>query len=126
MTNLKVPSELVFTYDVKDGKYDGTWKFTNIRNLAKDKHPLEWDPKNQQVMVLYVLYWKCQSSSEKVSYFNRGGKMGGSMNYDRMCVCWDPLAPPGMNLVTLLVGRGHNPNLFNKYLNERDTGTFSE
>ena len=123
---LKLPKELVFKYTVKDDRYDDTWKFTNIRNLAKDKQAKEWDPAAQEVLLLYVLYWKCQTASEKVPYFNRGGKQGGSMNYDRMCVCWDPLAPAGMNLVTLLVGRGHNPNLFNKYLNERDTGTFSK
>lgn len=112
----------------KDGEFDDDWVFTNIQELSKDKTPEAIDLSQRKVILLVHLYCKYSGQDEKVPVYNRGGAKGAksSLAYERMMICYDPLAPEGMNIATLLVGRGQNPNLFSKHLSERDTNLFSE
>lgn len=127
MRLLKKPRHLKLVFEA-DGEYDGTWKFVNVTELTNAKSDVEMTIDHPRLIALVILYVKRPvATDQKVSVFTRGGKSSvGSTNYERMMVCMDVMAPSGNNIVTILLGRGQNPNFWSKHIAHRDTGIFSE
>ena len=113
-----------------DEEFGPGWEFTNVFKLAsesKSMEPLRVDVNNLLLLVhLYTKLSQPDDASSRFSLYSKSGKGQGSTTYERMMTCWDPFSPEGSNVVVLFIGRGQNMNLFNKFINERDTGGFSE
>lgn len=115
----------------EDQDFGGGWDFTNAFKLASEKKSLEpLRVGRNNLLLLYHLYTKREQYDDgaggKMFVFSKGGRGAGTTSYERMMTCWDPFGAEGSNIVVLFIGRGQNPNLFDKFLNERDTGGFSE
>lgn len=107
--------------------YGPEWEFVTVRDLAKSRKLAKFDPEKQKLLVLSSLYIKKAAVKDKnASYYNRGGHVGGSLNYEKMMVCVDVMGPAGMNVVVLLLGKGQNPCFFRKHLTARDDGSLSK
>ena len=128
LSTLRSPSQLVFLHPERDGRFSARHVFTNVNVLANERYTLEAiDLEKSKVLVLMFLYYKnAKQDDKKVSIFSKVGKSSSSVNFERMAVFFDPIAPEGENVINCLLGCGQNPNFFSRYLNERDTGVFSE
>ena len=107
---------------------DDVYRLTTITELAdtgKDISKLDWEHPTL-LLLMGVNYKNAKVAEQGMSYYTRGKRTEGSVNYERLMHTYDPLAEDGENAVAILTGRGHNTNFYSKSLHERDTTTYSK
>jgi len=112
----------------RDGTFGHRYSFTTVNELAMlhiDPPEMNWE--NPTVLLLMgVCYKNAKVSQEGLSYYSRGRRNEGSVNYDRLLHCYDPFATDGENMIDVCIGRGHNVSFYSKCLNDRDSNIMSE
>ena len=113
------PSQLTVLSSNHDG-YTASDYFVSIDELA-EQYSMDT---TRAILLLIPLYAKLSQKSDDTKYFNKNGK--SVANFEKLIFWADPLAPAGDNIVVLLIGNGHNEELWSGCLKQRDNGQICE
>ena len=113
------PSQLRVLSTTHNG-YSNQDYFVTVDELVEDYGDVDT---TRGLLLLVPLYARVATKTDD-SYYSKLGKKDA--HYDKLIFCFDPLAPSGDNILVLLVGNGHNEEIWSSCLRERDNGGISE
>ena len=117
--NLSSPAELR-TLSSNHHGYTNLDYFVTVDELVDEYDDVDT---TRGILLLVPLYARVSTKSDD-KYYSKMGKKDA--HYDKLIFCFDPLAPSGDNILVLLVGNGHNEEIWSSCLRERDNGGISE
>ncbi len=119
LPDLEVPSQLRVLSNMNHPGYAADIYFLTLDELVLGNDDIDT---TRGILVLIPLYARLASKSDDNKYYSSKGGQKKDAHYDKMIVCADPLAPSGDNICVILIGNGHNEEIWSACLKERDNG----